>query len=203
MNRKLIIGLAGGIGSGKSTVASLFAEAGAAVIDSDALNQAQLRDKEVVETVESWWGPSVRDASGVLDRQKIASIIFADPEQRSRLEQLVHPRIAAQRERLIEAYGRNPDIRAIVLDTPLLTETGLDERCDVVVYIDADAEIRRRRVIANRGWTDEAWREREKSQNALDKKRAKADHVLVNNSSDLVELRSAVRNLLSRLELDT
>ena len=201
MTRKPIIGLVGGVGSGKSTVASLFAEAGAAIIDSDALNQAQLQSAEVKKTLRSWWGESVFSPSGELNRRRIAEIIFGDSEQRRRLERFIHPRIARQRRKLIQAYLQNASVKAIVLDTPLLIETRLDEQCDAVVFVDADRDIRRKRVVENRGWSEEEWNRREKAQNALDRKRDKADYIVVNNSSNLDDLRSTACDLLKKLGL--
>jgi len=215
LSRKPIIGLAGGIGSGKSTVARLLAECGAAVIDSDALNHEVLQSPEVVQTLVSWWGETVLSASeggpeketggepgeaaGSVDRQKISDIIFRDPRQRRRLEKLVHPRIARRREGLIAAHQQDPDIRAIILDSPLLIESGLDRRCDLTLFVDAPDGMRRRRVTTDRGWSEQEWLDREKSQLPLDKKRARADHIIVNNSSDLAQLRKTVRDLFSIL----
>lgn len=189
----------GGIGSGKSTVARLLQERGAAVIDSDALNREQLRTDEVVRTLTGWWGEGILDSAGALDKARIAEKIFADEGERRRLEALLHPRIAAERERLIGAFQRDDRVWAIVLDTPLLLESGLDRRCAAVIFVDAAEEVRRRRVVEGRGWHEAEWRRREKSQNALDKKRASADYVVINNSTDLEELRNEVNRLLDRL----
>lgn len=197
--RKPIIGLVGGIGSGKSTVARLLAESGAAVIDADALNRDQLRHPDVIRTVVSWWGEKIRDATGALDRRRIAKKIFDDAAQRHRLEALLHPRIAAERDRLIAGYQRDDAVWGIVLDTPLLVEAGLDQRCAAVVFVDAADDIRRQRVQEHRGWDEAEWRRRENSQEALDKKRASADYVVTNNSTDLKELRNDVNSLLARL----
>ena len=199
MQNKPIIGLAGGIGSGKTTVADLLGELGAAVISSDALNREQLADAEVRETLRQWWGEKVVRPDGALDRSQIAGIIFEDQRQRRRLEDFLHPRIARERDRLIEAYGGDAAVRAIVLDSPLLVESHLDVMCDAVVFIDADDVVRRKRVTDGRGWTETEWRRREKTQNALDKKRERADYVLVNNSSDLALLRTQVEELLQEI----
>ncbi len=198
--RKPVIGLTGGIGSGKSTVARIFEDAGCAVINSDEQNSIQLANPEVIAELVSWWGKEVINEKGQLDRKAIASVIFNDPAQRKRLESYLHPRIASDSARLTGKFQANPSVRAIVLDSPLLLEAGLDAKCDAVVFVDTDDEIRLARVKKNRGWSADQWRRREKSQFALDKKRGKADHVLANNSSDLDELRSLVDDILQTIE---
>lgn len=204
LKRKPIIGLVGGIGSGKSTVARLLAECGAAVIDSDELNRQQLQSPEVIETLVSWWGEKVRRkedgrGSSGLDKEQIARIIFKDAGQRRRLERFVHPRIGRERDRMIAAYEHDPTVGLIVVDSPLLLESGSDQSCDQVVFVDADDSVRLERVTQGRGWSAEDWKSREKSQIALDKKRSRADHVVVNNSSDLAQLRTAVQILYRKL----
>ncbi len=199
MKSKITIGLCGGIGSGKSTVAALLAELQAAVISADELNHQELDAPEVCEELSSWWGESVRDSSGRLDRKRIAEIVFGDPTQRRRLEKYIHPRVARERDRLVDKYQADPDVRAIVLDTPLLLESHIQGLCDAVVFIDATPEVRFARVAETRGWTKEQWIQREKSQMALDKKAEIADHTLANNSSHLDQLRPAVHNLLNEV----
>jgi dephospho-CoA kinase len=199
LNRKPRIGITGGIGSGKSTVARLLAESGACVIESDALNRAQLADPQVVATLRGWWGEDIIGADQTLDKARIAERVFSDAEARARLEGFLHPRIAAERDRLIAACEADPDIWAVVLDTPLLLESGLDAECDAVLFVDADDAVRRQRVLERRGWTEAEWVRRENSQMGLDKKRESADHVVSNNSTDLDELRHEVSQLLARL----
>lgn len=172
------------------------------MIDSDRINRAQLALPEVVDELRSWWGDSIlqqTDGGRVVDRRRVAEIIFDAPDQRVRLERLLHPRIEKERERLIERYERDPDIKLIVLDAPLLLEAGLKPQCDAVVYVHADDEVRYARVRATRGWSESEWKRREKSQFALDKKRARSDHVIVNNSSDPAQLREAVAELYCKL----
>lgn len=198
---KPVIGLTGGIGSGKSTVASVFADAGCAVINSDDLNSQQLATPEVIAELTRWWGEKILTESGTLNRKAIASVVFQDPSQRKRLESFLHPRIACESERRMDEFQAAPSVRAVILDSPLLLEAGLDAKCDTVVFVDADDQTRLSRVVKSRGWTEDQWRQREKSQFALDKKRMRADHVLANNSSDLDELRSSVDDILQSLEM--
>ncbi|MCK4657897.1 MAG: dephospho-CoA kinase [Phycisphaerae bacterium] len=193
---KPIIGLAGGIGAGKSVVAGILAKLGAGVIDSDAIGRRLMSEPTVVEVLRSWWGDSIVDAEGGIDRRRIGDIVFADSAQRARLEHLLHPRIVRERELLIERFLADPVVRAVVLDSPLLFETGLDRRCDVVWFVEAERETRTRRVATARSWTPEELRRREKLQKPLDFKRARADCTIVNNSS-VDDLRSQVVRLLS------
>lgn len=197
---KPVIGLTGGIGSGKSTVARAFEDAGCGVIDSDEFNRQQLASPEVISELVSWWGDKILKETGQLDRKAIASVVFDDPDQRKRLEAYLHPRISAESERRAAEFRADPAIRAIILDSPLLLEAGLDAGCDAVVFVDADDETRLSRVKKYRGWSEDQWRQREKSQFALDKKRGRADHVIANNSSDLDELRSSVDDILHSIE---
>ena len=193
---KPIIGLAGGIGAGKSMVAKILTESGVGLIDSDAIGRVLLSAPTVIETLKAWWGDSILDADGRIDRQRVGDMVFEDPVQRARLEQLLHPLIVREREALIEQFEADPDIRAIVLDSPLLFETGLNCRCDVVWFVDAERETRTRRVATSRSWSGEELHRREKLQKPLDFKRAKADYNIVNNS-DIDDLRHQVVRVLS------
>lgn len=194
----VIVGLAGGVGSGKSTVARLLAEHGARVIDSDRLNGEELGTADVVDTLVGWYGPAIRGLDGSLRREALAEIIFRDPQQRARVEGLLHPRIARRRGELIEQYRRDPNVRMIVLDSPLLYETGLNRLCDVIVFVDAPLEQRQQCVAESRGWSAGELARRENLQKPLDSKRSGADHIVVNHSG-LDDLRSRVEKLLSDL----
>lgn len=198
MRGKLVIGLAGGIGAGKSTVARVLADSGLGVIDSDRLNHEELGRPEVIETLVGWLGQELRGPEGGLRRDALAQLVFNDPRQRARVEALLHPRIARRRQELIEAFEADPKVRAIVLDSPLLFEAGLDRLCDKVIFVDAPTDQRAGRLAAGRGWSGEELARREKSQQPLDSKRASADYIIVNNSG-LDDLRSKVERLLAEL----
>ena len=194
----IIVGLAGGIGAGKSTVARLLAEHGARVIDSDCLNREELRTPEVVDTLVRWFGDELRGPDGALRAENLAEVIFQDPQARTRVEGLLHPRIEARREALIEACRRDPSVRMVVLDSPLLYEAGLDRLCHAVIFVEAPDHLREERVARSRQWPDGELARREQSQNPLDSKRARADYRIVNNSG-LDELRVRVEKLLPAL----
>ena len=195
---KPIIGLAGGIGSGKSAVAGILADLGCAVIDADAQVQAELEQPQVIETLVSWWGPEILDPTGRIDRQRVADIAFSDPARQKRLEDLLHARIAVHRDALIDRYRRDPDLRAIVLDAPLLFEAGLDKLCDRVIFVDAPADVRARRVRRSRGWGPEELARREKKQWSLHLKRRRASDI-VTNGSGIDALAAQVRAVFSQI----
>lgn len=191
-----IIGIAGGIGSGKSRVAQEFAKLGCLVIDSDREARAALERDEVKRQLVAWWGGDVLDESGAVARGKVAEIVFSDPEQRGRLEGLIHPLVKKSRDELIAA---SPGHRAVVIDAPLLFEAKLDADCDAVVFVDAPREVRLARVREHRGWSEEELARREASQLPIEEKRRRSDHV-VTNAGSVAELAGQVRRVLEAVE---
>jgi dephospho-CoA kinase len=195
---KPIIGLAGGIGSGKTTIASVFAELGAGVISSDRLNHDELDSPEVLAELRAWWGDRVIDSHGKADCRAIREIVGQDAVARRKLEQLVHPRIAARSQALLAAFEADPCIRAIVWDSPLLFEVGLADLCDCIVFVDADIRIRLARVAQERGWSQEDLERFEKLQKPLDFKKERADYIVENNS-DIDAVRPQAEGVFSRI----
>ncbi len=195
---KPIIGLSGGIGAGKSAVAEILGSLGAAVIDSDRLSHEVMREPDVVATLRRWWGDSVLTVEGVPDRRAIAAIVFKDPAELTKLEELLYPRIHDRREVLVDRYDADAAVRAIVLDAPKLYEAGLEGLCDSVIFVDADWQVRVKRVGASRGWDEAELRRREKLQFPLDQKRANADYCVTNHSR-IDELRSEVNRVFSSI----
>jgi dephospho-CoA kinase len=195
-NRPPIIGLAGGIGSGKSTVAAILRDLGCVVCDSDALARQALRDPQVKQTIVDQWGQSILDGEGEISRAALAKIVFADPAQRRKLEELTHPWIESRRQR--QFTNAPPGAPALVIDAPLLIEAGLDAQCDAVIFVEAPREVRLRRVMENRGWDTSELAKRELSQLPLDAKRQRADHVIT-NSGDMHELAAQVGRALRQI----
>jgi len=192
-----IIGLAGGVGSGKSTVAAMLRELGCFVTNSDEQARAALRDPMIKQTLFRWWGQRVMDAStGEVNRSAVASIVFNDPEERRRLEGLTHPWIEARRRE--EFAAAPPDTKAFVIDAPLLFEAGLDRVCDAVIFVDASVAVRQARVQSTRGWDIGELIRRESAQMPLDLKRKRAHHV-VQNDGDLPELKRQVSRILEAI----
>ena len=201
-----IIGIVGGVGSGKSYVAGLFGELGCLVVDSDAQVREAYRDPRVGEAIRGWWGGGVFHADGTINRSAVAAKVFADLAEKRRLEGLLHPMIAAARERAMAAAAASDrQVLAFVWDAPLLFEAGLSAQCDAVVFVDAPLDVRLARVRATRGWDEAELLRRENSQMPLDTKRGLSDHH-VENAADAVvdapgsnDLREQVRRVLSQI----
>jgi len=194
-----VIGLAGGIGAGKSTVAGILARLGCLVVDSDARAKAALDRPDVREQLVAWWGEGILQGEGAdgerrVDRAKVAQVIFADPEQRKRLEAVVHP-IVRQDRAAAASEGAAAGAKAVVVDAPLLFEAGLDAECDAVIFVDAPRATRLERVREHRGWSAEEMNRRESAQLPLQTKRAKADYTLVNDGP-IPDLQARVAGVL-------
>lgn len=193
----LILGLAGGIGSGKSAVARALADLGAMVTDSDSEAKAALDRAEVRTQLVSWWGNDILDSAGEIDRKRIADIIFKDTAQRKRLEDLIHPLLKRTRAELI-AQAAASGVHTVVIDAPLLFEAGLEGECDFIIFVNAPREERLARVMRTRRWTEEEFNRREASQLPPDEKRRRS-HVVIDNTGEEFGLRAKVAATLAQL----
>jgi dephospho-CoA kinase len=183
------IGLTGGIGSGKSTVAAMFADHGAEVIDADVIaREVVAPGSEGLQAVVEEFGPRVLSPDGGLDRAALADIVFSEPASRERLNAIVHPRIAARTAELMAAV---PDGAVLIHDVPLLAELGLQGAYDLVVVVDAPDERRVERLVA-RGLSEPDARARIAAQATREQRLAIAD-IIIDNSGDLESLRQQVR----------
>jgi dephospho-CoA kinase len=179
----LHIGLTGNIGSGKSSVARLLRERGAAVIDADALAREATEDRGVLDAIARDLGAELV-AGGRLDRAATARRVFRDPEARRRLERIVHPwvrRATAERMEALERLPEPPPV--IVLDIPLLYESGLDRGLDAVIVVIAPLRDRVARVVARSGLSEQEVRSRDAAQMPLEAKAARADFVVDNGGT--------------------
>ncbi|MDP7070814.1 MAG: dephospho-CoA kinase [Phycisphaerales bacterium] len=191
-----VIGLAGGVGSGKSSVAEAFAAEGCFVIDADEVAAEAMAAPDTRRQLEQWWGSDINAADGSLDRSKVAAIVFTDVAERQRLEGLIHPLV---KDRCRGRCGEAPaGSRAIVLDAPLLFEVGLDDWCDMVVFVDTPAAVRHARAEMRHGWAPGEAARREAAQMALDEKRRRSDDVIV-NAEDRTSIHRQVAGILDRL----
>lgn len=193
-----VIGLAGGIGSGKSAVAGFLRESGCFVTNSDADARELLQEERVREQLIRWWGTAVLDAQGRVNRHAVADIVFRNPTQRERLEALVHPLVEERRREAWAAESARRSVPAFVIDAPLLFEAGLDRLCDAVIFVDAPLKDRLARVAADRGWSEAELIRREKNQLPLETKRQRSDYV-VRNDGSLADLRRHVQSALDQI----
>ncbi len=196
--RKPIIGIIGGIGSGKSTIARQFASLGGAVIDADMLARQALDKPATITQLLQWWGPAVVESDGKANRAAVAKIVFEQPGELRRLEQLLHPQVNAERARLRLEHRNNPAVIAVIEDCPLLLEKKLEGDCDAIVFVQASDQTRRSRVKTSRGWTAQDLEARGKNQIALDTKARRADYVIQNDGSE-AESFAHVRQVLSQI----
>jgi dephospho-CoA kinase len=194
----LLVGLTGGIGSGKSTVARLLERRGAAVIDADQLaRQAIAKGTPGFERVVASFGADVIKPDGDLDRSALAARIFADPAQKATLEAIVHPEVARRFGELVDAYRASE--RIVVYVTPLLVELGLAPAFDVVVVVTASPHLRVSRVASERGLSPDDVRGRMAAQ-ATDEQRVEVADVLIDNDGSLAELERQTGRLWGDLQ---
>lgn len=186
----IVIGLMGAVGAGKSTVAEILRSMGASVHDADLAAHEALREPEACAEVTALLGPGVLGPDGNVDRAKAAQRVFGNPAALKGLESILHPLVRKRMEAWLEAE-RGRGAPAAVLDVPLLAEAGMDDRCDVLAFIDAPEAVRAERLRSGRGWAPEEAARRQALQGGLEGKRARA-HAVIPNSGALDETRRHV-----------
>ncbi|MGE5294923.1 MAG: dephospho-CoA kinase [Solirubrobacterales bacterium] len=187
--KKPIIGILGGIASGKSTVAAEFGKLGCAVISADAIAHDALTEEPVRDRICELFGREILQPDGRIDRKKLAQLVFADEAKLASLNKVIHPRVLQRTEELIAQYNHCGHVKAIVLDMPLLIEVGWADRCDRLVFVRCD-RARRADRLRHRGLMDEQEIEiRENFQISVDKKAELADNTIDNNSDFLTLVR--------------
>ncbi|MGZ0086683.1 dephospho-CoA kinase [Caldibacillus thermoamylovorans] len=192
----LTIGLTGGIASGKSTVSAMMRQLGLPVIDADEAARAVVRPGEdAYRQIVAAFGPGILQKNGDIDRAKLGAIVFRDEAERTKLNAIVHPavrrRMLAEKEELVRAGAKT-----IVLDIPLLFESGLTDWVDKVLVVFVDEETQLRRLMARNGFTKEEALARIRAQWPLAEKVKRADAVLDNNGT----IEETRRQLLAVLE---
>jgi dephospho-CoA kinase len=192
----LKVGLTGGIGAGKSEVSRLLVERGAVLIDADRIaREVVAPGTEGLAAVVAAFGAQVLAPDGSLDRPKLGSIVFADPEKLAVLNSIVHPLVGA-RSRELESAA--PEDAVVVHDVPLLTENGLAALYDVVVVVDASTETQLGRLVRLRGMTESDARARMAAQATREQRREIAD-VVIDNDVPLPELEQRVQDVWADL----
>jgi dephospho-CoA kinase len=195
-----VVGLTGGIGSGKSTISAMLAQRGAIVIDADKIvHDVQRSGTDVFNEIVEAFGDDVVAADGELDRKKLGSIVFADTEQRNRLTSIVWPRVG---ERVVEQLADAPEDAIVILDVPLMAETphGSRRNARKVIVVDASKEAQLAHLAA-KGVSRADAEARMGAQASREERLAIADHVIENNGS-LDDLERQVDDLWTKLELE-
>jgi dephospho-CoA kinase len=196
-----IVGVLGGIASGKSAVARVLAGADGVLIDADEIAREVLASPQVRFDLLCAFGGTVFDHEGRPDRDALARKVFASPEARRKLEGFTHPAIRARIRAVLEA-ARGQGVPRIVLDVPLLLENeaghGLAAECDEIVFVDSDEEQRDARAVSARGWRPGEVARREATQMPLALKRSRAGHV-VENRGTLADLERAAHDLAAKI----
>ncbi len=198
---KPVVGLIGGIGSGKSRVAAEFARRGAVIIAGDQLGHEALRQPAAKEEIVRRWGNRVLDDNGEIDRRKLGRVVFADRAELKTLEAISFPWIERGIEEGIRRARADEGVALVVLDAAILLEAGWNRFCDRIVYVHTPRALRLARVAAQRGWSPKEVDARSRAQLSLTEKVSRADDV-VDNSGSPEETARQVETLLRRWGLN-
>ena len=195
----IVIGVTGGVGTGKSTVARMFERLGAVVIDADVIAHQLMEPKKLAwRQIVKTFGREILNDDETVNRKKLAAIVFKDAAQRKALEALLHPKVMRQIAYRLGELRRSKRIKAVVLDVPLLIEVGGQKLADALVVVTAPAEIQMKRLQKKYGWSKEDVHDRINAQWDLSAKAALADYV-VDNGGSVDATRTQVKQLWKRL----
>jgi dephospho-CoA kinase len=194
-----LLGLTGGIASGKSTVAAILRRLGAAIINADELSREVVQPgqeawKEIVDT----FGPAILQEDKTLDRRKLRKIVFDNPEARKKLEAIIHPRVRALAEKKIRELAATGS-SIIVYEVPLLFEAQIHLWLRPVILVACDVETQKKRLLERDRLTEAEAQQHLDAQMSLEDKRKLADYVIENNG-DLEELERQVRGVLQKIQ---
>jgi dephospho-CoA kinase len=193
----LLVGLTGGIGSGKSTVSALLTERGALIIDADAITrELQQPGHDVFDAMVERFGPAILAADGTLDRPAVAAIVFTDEQAKKDLEAIVHPAVGAEMLNRMQAAADTDQV--VVYDVPLLVESAR-RGYGAVIVVDVDPEVAIRRLVEQRGMDEADARARIANQASREARRAVADRI-IDNSGTMDDLRRQVDEVWAWIE---
>ncbi len=194
----LVIGLTGGIASGKSTISSILKAVGWPVIDADLIaRQIVMPDSKGLEQIVNRFGPQMLNSDGTLDRKKLGKTVFDDPKKLSDLDKIEHPLIQEAIDSQLDEFKKQ-HLPVVVLDVPLLFETGMDEECDLTVLAVVDQATQLKRLMKRDQISKMDAVKKISSQMSLKEKMQRAD-VIIDNNGTLEQTRSQVAELVDRV----
>jgi dephospho-CoA kinase len=194
--KKPIIGILGGICSGKTTVAAEFGKLGCGIVDADKITHEILEQDDVKKKIVAAFGEGILNSARNIDHRKLAEVVFSSGRMLSKLNSIAHPLVLSRAEALIEQYNLEPEVKAIVLDIPLLVEVGWHKRCQKLVFVNCKRHLRVDRAKKTGGFDENQLKIRENFQFSIDKKAAIVDNTIDNNS-DLSALARQVAEAFS------
>ena len=192
----VVIGVTGGVGSGKSTVAKMFEQLGATVLDADVMAHQVMEPKRLAwRHIVNAFGEEILNDDQTINRGRLAAHVFHDAERRQQLEQIIHPQVLRHMKQQLH---RLRGVRAVVLDVPLLLETGMEQHVDALVVVTAPLDVQRERLKKKFTWSEEEINERIAAQWDAAAKAALADYV-VDNTGSVDATRTQVKRIWNRL----
>jgi len=199
-SKKMIIGILGGIGSGKSSAAAEFARLGCGIVDADLIVGELLEEETIIRKITQLFGDDILLSNGKIDNSRLSEKVFGNDENVAKINNIIHPPVLARSDELIVKLNSCEKVKAIVLDMPLLAEVGWHKLCDKLVFVDCKPEIRAQRTDKKGVFSKNQLKKRENFQISLDIKAKIADYIIDNNS-DLSALAEQVFRIFST-ELD-
>jgi dephospho-CoA kinase len=195
----VIVALTGGIGTGKSTVARMFEDEGAYVIDFDHLARVVVEpDKPAWRDIVDYFGPEILSPDRTLNRSALAEIVFSDDESRKALEGFTHPRIFEESDALVNAIKKKDPFSVVIIDFPLLFELELNHKFDKVIVVYVPRAVQLKRIIHRDGLAREEAEKRLNSQVSIEEKRCLSDYIIT-SEGDLNDTRKQVRKVIHEL----
>jgi dephospho-CoA kinase len=196
----IVAGLTGGIATGKSTVTAIFAEAGARIIDADAIaREAARKGSPVYDDIVAHFGSRILLGDGEIDRKQLAAVIFSDPSEQRALERMVHPQVREETDRRLERIQQDTPAAVVIIDVPLLFEAGMDRGLGTVIVVYAPEKIQIRRLMVRDGLTKPEALARIRAQMPIDAKKSRATHV-IDNSRGLESTRAQTLEVYRKLQ---
>lgn len=192
----MIIGLTGGIASGKSTVSKILKELGAKIVDADVKAKEVFQREDVTEEIKNIFGNGVIGKNGELDRGKIKEIVFSNKEKLKKLNQLIHPKVEEELKKIKENANKN-DI--IIFDIPLLFETGMNKYCDKIMLVFVNRETQIKRMIERDNISEELAIKIINSQMSLEEKLKKSE-IHIENNGTMENLREKIEKIYKNLK---